>query len=89
MQALAAKSLETVRLTEMLSVSPEDDEARGALSKHLSHLRESARELGLVHLEAAVAEAMSRLEQDAFGPASLVIVRVLAWRYETLAAMPN
>jgi two-component system chemotaxis response regulator CheY len=86
---LAAKSLETVRLTETLSVSPEDDEARGALWEHLSHLRESARELGLVHLEAAVAEAMSRLEQDTFGPASLVVVGVLAWRYETLAAMPN
>lgn len=73
----------------MLSVSPDDEGAREALSKHLSDLRESARDLGLVHLEAAVAEAMSRLEQDAFGPGSLVVVRVLAWRYETLAAMPS
>jgi CheY-like chemotaxis protein len=86
---LAAKSLETVRLTEVLSVSPDDEAAREALSTHLSDLRESARELGFVHLEAAVAEGMSRLEQDAFGPASLVVVRVLAWRYETLAAMPS
>lgn len=89
LQALAAKSLETVRLTEVLSVSPEDESAREALATHLSELRQSARELGLVHLEAAVAEALSRLEQDFFGPGSLVVVRVLAWRYDTLAAMPS
>jgi CheY-like chemotaxis protein len=88
-QALAAKSLETIRLTEMLSVSPDDEGAREALLKHLSDLRESAGELGLAHLEAAVAEGISRLEQDAFGPSSLVVVRVLAWRYESLAAMPS
>jgi len=86
---LAAKALETVRLTEVLSVSPEDEAARGALAEHLSGLRQSARELGLVHLEAALVEALSRLEQESFGPASLVVVRVLAWRYETLAAMPS
>lgn len=88
-QALAAKSLETVRLTEVLSVSPEDEAARGALAEHLSDLRQSARKLGLVHLEAALVEALSRLEQESFGPASLIVVRVLAWRYDTLAAMPS
>jgi CheY-like chemotaxis protein len=86
---LAAKSLETVRLTEALSVSPEDEAAREALAEHLSDLRQSARELGLAHLEAAVTEALSRLERESFGPGSLVVVRVLAWRYETLAAMPS
>jgi CheY-like chemotaxis protein len=86
---LAAKSLETVRLTEILSVSPGDEAAEGALAEHLRDLRQSARELGLVHLDAALVEALSRLEQDSFGPASLVVVRVLAWRYDTLAAMPS
>jgi len=86
---LAAKSLETVRLTEMLSVSPGDETACEALGEHLANLQQSAGELGLVHLERAVAEALSRLEQDSFGPASLVTVRMLAWRYETLAAMPS
>ncbi len=62
---------------------------QGALAEHLSDLRRSARDLGLVHLEAAVAEGLSRLEQDAFGPGSLVTAQVLAWRYESLAAIPN
>jgi CheY-like chemotaxis protein len=73
----------------MLSISPGDETAREALGEHLANLQQSAGELGLVHLEAAVAEALSRLEQDSFGPASLVTVRMLAWRYETLAAMPS
>jgi CheY-like chemotaxis protein len=73
----------------MLSVSPGDETAREALGEHLANLQQSAGELGLVHLEAAVAEALSRLEQDSFGPASLVTVRMLAWRYEALAAMPS
>ncbi len=88
-QALAAKSLETVRLTEALSISPDDEAARAALAAHLSDLRKSAGELGLAHLESAVTEALSRLELESFGPASLVAVRVLAWRYEALAAIPS
>jgi hypothetical protein len=88
-QALAAKSLETVQLTEALSISPEDEGARAALAGHLSELRESAAQLGLVHLEAAVGEALSRLERESFGPASLVAARVLAWRYESLAGLPS
>jgi len=86
---LAAKSLETVRLTEALSISPEDETARAALAGHLSELCELAAELGFVHLEAAVGEALSRLEQECFGPASLVAARVLAWRYESLAGLPS
>ena len=85
---MAAKSLETVRLTEVLSIAPEDEAARAALAGHLSDLRRSAAELGFSHLEAAVAEALTRLEREAFGPASLRAVRVLAWRYEPLAALP-
>lgn len=87
-QTLAAKSLETVRLTEVLSIAPEDEAARAALAGHLSKLRRSAAELGFSHLQAAVAEALTRLEREAFGPASLRAVRVLAWRYEPLAALP-
>ncbi len=36
-----------------------------------------------------MAEALTRLEREAFGPASLRAVRVLAWRYEPLAALPT
>jgi len=78
-----------VRLTEALSIAPEDESARSALAEHLSELRRSAAELGFTHLEAAVAEALTRLEREAFGPAALRAVRVLAWRYERLAAMPS
>jgi len=77
-----------VRLTEVLSIAPEDEAARTALAGHLSELRRSAAELGFSHLEAAVAEALTRLEREAFGPASLRAVRVLAWRYEPLAGLP-
>jgi CheY-like chemotaxis protein len=70
-----------------LSIAPEDESGRAALAGHLSDLRRSAAELGFVHLETAVAEALTRLEREAFGPASLRAVRVLAWRYEPLAAL--
>jgi CheY-like chemotaxis protein len=88
-QALAANALETVRLTEVLSISPEDEAARATLEDHLSALERSAGELGFVHLEAAVAEARRELRRESFGPSSLIAVRVLAWRYEALAAMPS
>lgn len=77
-----------MRLTEVLSISPEDETAQAALAGHLGDLRRSAAELGFAHLESAVAEALTRLEREAFGPASLRAVRVLAWRYEPLAALP-
>ncbi len=88
-QDLAAKSLETVRLTEMLSISPSDGPARARLSEHLQALRDAAAGLELVHLESALGAALSRLERDSFSPAALVSVRVLAWRYESLASMPS
>lgn len=88
-QALSAKSLETIRLTESLSIAPEDLQARLVLGEHLAELAESSSELGFVHLEAAIVEALERLEREAFGPPALVALRVLAWRYESLAAMPG
>ena len=78
-----------MRLTEALSIAPEDETAREALAAHLGDLRRSAAELGFAHLEAAVSEALTRLEREVFGPASLRAVRVLAWRYEALAALPG
>ncbi|MGB5349289.1 MAG: hypothetical protein WBN10_06785, partial [Polyangiales bacterium] len=63
-----------------MSISPEDETAQAALAGHLGDLRRSAAELGFAHLESAVAEALTRLEREAFGPASLRAVRVLAWR---------
>lgn len=60
-----------------------------ALAAHLSEVQGSAQELGLVHLQAAVVEGLSLLEEDSFGPGALVAVRVLAWRFETLAAVPS
>jgi len=86
---LAAKSLEIGRLSDALSISPKDEAARGALAEHLADLRDSARELGFVDLEGAVAEALTRLEHESFEPSSLVAVRVLAQWYESLAAMPS
>jgi len=58
------------------------------LLEHLADLRQSAAELGFPHLETALAEALNRLQHEAFGPAAIVGMRVLAWRYEALAAMP-
>ena len=88
-QDLAAKGLETVRLTEALSIAPEDEATREALAQHLSSLRDSAADLGFEHLERAVGGALTRLEQESFGPPALLAVRVLAWRYESLTAMSN
>ena len=78
-----------MRLTDALGNLPEDEAARGALAEHLSDLRDSASELGLVHLHGAVVEALTRLEHESFEPSSLVAVRVLARKYESLATMRN
>ena len=88
-QALAAKSLETVRLTESLSVDSESPNGPAALAEHLGELRQTAAELGFVHLEAALRAALGQLEEESFGVASVLAVRVLAGRYEELAAMPS
>ncbi|MGB5812869.1 MAG: response regulator [Polyangiales bacterium] len=60
---------------------------RVALSDHLTRLRDSAQELGLSHLGRAVAEALERLERESFDPEAVRAIRLLAWRYEDLAAM--
>ena len=88
-QALAAKALETVRLTESLSVDPESPNARALLAEHLAELGETAAELGFVHLEASLRAALDQLTVESFSPVSLLAVRVLAWRYEELAGMPS
>jgi len=88
-QALVAKSLETIRLTESLSVDSESSNARAALAEHLEGLLQNAAELGFVHLEASVRAAQGQLVEESFSPTSVLAVRVLAWRYEELARMPS
>ena len=78
-----------MRLTEALSIAPEDESARLALAAHLGELRQSAAEHGLSQLEAALSEVLTGLEREVFSPASLRAVRVLAWRYEPLATLPG
>jgi CheY-like chemotaxis protein len=77
-----------MRLTEVVRGAPEDGIARAALAAHLSDLRSTAAELGLAHLEAALDETLTRLEQESFGPASLAAANSLALRYRSLAVMP-
>ena len=88
-QALAAKSLETIRLTESLSVDSERSDARVALVEHLEELRRNAAELGFVHLEASIRAARGQLVEESFSPTSVLVARILAWRYEELARMPS
>lgn len=88
-QALTAKALETVQFTEPLITNPEDARARSALLEHLDGLRQAVSELGFVHLEAAILEAMARLEREAFSASALSALRVLAGRYAALAAIPS
>lgn len=63
--------------------------ARSALLEHLDGLRQAVAELGFMHLEAAILEAIGRLEREAFSAAALSAVRVLAGRYAALAAIPS
>ena len=42
-----------------------------------------------MHLESALRAAVTRLERGGYSAAALVSLRVLAWRYESLAAMPS
>jgi hypothetical protein len=86
---LAAKSLETIKLTESLSVDPESPDARAALAEHLAELREMAATLGFVHLEASLRAALEQLTAESFSPVSLLAVRVLALKYQELAGMPS
>lgn len=88
-QALAAKGLETIRLTEALSVDSESSDNRGALAEHLEELRQNAAELGFVHLEASVRATQGQLVEESFSSTSVLAARALAWRYEELARMPS
>ena len=88
-QALAAKGLETIELTESLAHAPGDSDARAALRDHLVEIRETAAELGFAHLESAVGAALEHLEREAFSPASVHAVRGLAQRYPELMATPT
>ncbi len=89
LQALDAKSLETIRLTESLSLNPEDSSARAALTGHLIELRQTAAEQGLVHLEASLQTVLDRLREESFSPAAVHATRVLAHRYPELARIPS
>ncbi|MDH3845444.1 MAG: response regulator, partial [Myxococcales bacterium] len=88
-QALDAKSLETIRLTESLALDPGDLDARAALTNHLMELGQIATEHGLVHLEASVQVVLDQLREESFGPASIHAARVLAARYQELARIPS
>ncbi|MEM8606526.1 MAG: response regulator [Myxococcota bacterium] len=81
--------METVRLTESLSIDPENSDVRAALADHLERLRDAAADGGFANLEAAVAAALRTLLDQDFDPESVRAVRVLAWRYDELAAMPG
>ena len=78
-----------MRLTDSLSLDPESPGARAALEDHLRRLRNEAAEGGFVHLEAALDGAIRTLVEHGFDPASVLAVRVLAWRYDELASMPS
>lgn len=78
-----------MRLTEALSLVPEDGASRASLRELLDELREFAGERGLVHLEAALEEALQRLELGSFSEDSVRAVRILSGQYVTLAAMPG
>ncbi len=88
-QALDAKSLETIRLTESLALDPGDFDARAALTNHLMELGQIATEHGFVHLEASVQVVLDQLREESFGPASVHAARVLAARYQELARVPS
>lgn len=81
--------METIRLTESLSVDPASTDARAALATHLEELRDEAAEQGLANLEASLRAALDQLTEESFSPVSVLAVRVLAWRYEELAGMPG
>jgi hypothetical protein len=81
--------LETNRLIESVIRSPTAESTRIELAEHLGELRRAAALRGLVHLEAALGETLSRLERESFGPAALADVRGLASRYGSLATLPS
>ena len=88
-QALDAKSLETIRLTESLSIDPEDSSAQAALTDHLMELRQTAAEQGSAHLGDSIQAVLDRLRKESFSPASVHATGVLARRFKELARIPS
>ena len=88
-QALEAKSLETIRLTESLSLDPEGSSAGAALTEHLTELCQIAADHGFVHLGASVQAVLDQLREESFSPTSVQAARVLADRYQELARIPG
>ena len=88
-QALYANSLETIRLTESLSIEPGDFGTRAALTDRLMELRQIATEHGLGHLEASVRAVLDQLREESFSPASVHAAEVLARRCQELARVPS
>jgi CheY-like chemotaxis protein len=87
-QALISKGVETVQLSNALRIAPQSAHARSRLTEQLRGLQQAAAQLGLVHLENALGDAVVRLEREGFAPEALDAVRELAGRYVSLAAMP-
>ncbi|MEM7437520.1 MAG: response regulator, partial [Myxococcota bacterium] len=79
--------METIRLTESLSIDPENSDVRAALQTHLDRLVEDARAEGFAELEAAALSAVQRLVAEDYSRESVQAVRMLAWRYEALAGV--
>jgi len=80
--------LETIRLTESLGIDPENSDIRAALIEQLRELRDDAASAGRSDLEGALGAAIGKLQTESFSAESVLAVRVLAWRYQELAALP-
>ncbi len=78
-----------MKLTEALAVDPADEGARDALVRHLDGLRAEAGELGLEPLGSAIGESLRGLEESSFSWGAVLDVRILAGRFEELAARPE
>ncbi len=88
-QALDLKALETIRLTESLSLDPESSGARAALTEHLTELCQMAADHGLLSLGASIQTALDQLREESFSSSSVQAARMLAHRYQELAQTPN
>ncbi|MEM7136607.1 MAG: response regulator [Myxococcota bacterium] len=77
--------METIRLTESLSIDPENSDVRVALEAHLDRVAEDARAGGFPALEAALRSAAQNLVAADYARDAVQAVRMLAWRYEALA----
>lgn len=78
-----------MRLSDAVIIAPENARARAALLEHLTGLAQAAGHLGFAHLESALADTIERLERESFSVDALDVVRALAGRYVSLAAMSS